>query len=152
MTAELKYQINLMIGDWSGDGHEKTSEIPIRSNLTADEILEAYMKGVVRLGVNLEADVCCGYEDDKLPIEVYRVFEAAGFGVREWPLGWMGKPLSDSARKELEDRVAKDENICLEDGTFAGLYLFTAKIGNPDFRYELVEYKSLCIGGYGLFS
>jgi hypothetical protein len=152
MDSELKHRINLLIGDWSGDGHEKTSEIPIQSNMAADEIREAYLKGAIALGVNLEEEVCCDYEDDYLPIEIYRIFESAGFGVSEWSLGWMGKPLSDRDRKKIEDCIAKDDNICLEDGTFAGLYLFTAKIGNPDFRYEVAERKDLCIGGYGLFS
>jgi hypothetical protein len=70
--------------------------------MAADEIREAYLKGAVALGVNLEEEVCCDYEDDYLPIEIYRIFESAGFGVSEWSLGWMGKPLSDRDRKNRE--------------------------------------------------
>ena len=34
--------INLVIGDWSGDGHDKRQTITIESNLTLAEITNAY--------------------------------------------------------------------------------------------------------------
>lgn len=35
MTEELPHIINLVVGDWSGDGHNKTEQSTIKCNIMA---------------------------------------------------------------------------------------------------------------------
>lgn len=128
----MTHKISLVLGDWSDDGHGKTDIVTIESNFTPAKIKKAYKKGTELVGVDLTEDVCSEYEEHQMTPEHYEVFKASGV------LG----DLSD----ESWDRY-------LDSDTFAELYLWVAKQGNPEFEYKIVPNSSasINIGGYGLF-
>ena len=66
----ITLNINLVIGDWSHDGHGMCETVPAKVNLSIEEIEEAYLKGSEILGFNLIEDFCRNYEDNKVPIDI----------------------------------------------------------------------------------
>ena len=124
----LKYIVNLIVGDWSLDGHNQTSSVTIESNLSKSEIKEAYKAGTAIVGFDLSSKVCIEYEDYKISEEHLSKLEKCGITV------------------ELDDGDLNAE-------TFALIYLDIAKLGNPDSEFVIVSSKAaINIGGYGLFS
>jgi hypothetical protein len=55
-----------VLGDWSGDGHEKTSTFVYDSNKPLDELEAAYHKASSILGFDLINDVARDYEDSRI--------------------------------------------------------------------------------------
>jgi hypothetical protein len=128
-------RIKLVIGDWSCDGHEKSDDYYIESNLSKKEIEKAYKKGTKLLGFDFSEEIAECYEDSTLPKDKWEKFKE---------LGYTGG--FDSEDQADENGV----NIWLEE--FLDLYLFIIQLGNPDFKYELVEEEdTIHIGGYGLY-
>ena len=119
---------NLVIGDWSDDGHGKTATITIKSNLTSKGIEKAFKVGAKKIGVDITS-LCEDYEDYGLPDEAIAKLKKAGY-------------------------EGDEEEGFLEAGyeSFAAIYLFTVKIGDPSFEYKEVDGKNINIGGYGLLS
>lgn len=62
----MKNTFKWTLGDWSGDGHNQTSDVVFRTNNTADEIREAYWDSCVETGIAL-------HRDDMLNHPSYRV-------------------------------------------------------------------------------
>lgn len=125
--------IELVIGDWSGDGHNITNSIVIKTNLTQQEMIEAYQLGVQKIGFDLIEDVCADYEDNKISEDVYEKLVASGY-------------------KFDDDCVVPSMIEPLELGgsdDYADIYLHFVKIGNPQFVFSYGS--SIKIGGYGLF-
>ena len=115
--------INLVIGDWSHDGHEKTETVTVSSNLTIKEIEKAFKIGVNKLGFDITK--CCeDYEDHVLPKKANDALKKAGF------------------------KGVDEEGYFYE--TFADIYLFTVKQGDDSFKYKIVTNQTINIGGYGL--
>lgn len=48
-----KYIVELIVGDWSNDGHGQTDVTVIESNLTPSEVKAAYSLGVDKCGYGL---------------------------------------------------------------------------------------------------
>jgi hypothetical protein len=119
--------LGLVVGDWSNDGHNMTCTIFIKTNLKESKITEAYDVGWKKLGVDFISEVAFEYEDNNLPREVCEKLRSNGFDL-------------DSIDVEF-----------LEPKSYAEIYLFIAKMGNPKFQYEIIEFDSMPIGGYGLF-
>ncbi len=122
------YKLNLVIGDWSDDGHGKTATVTIDSNMMSREVWDAYRAGARLIGVDLCKDVASDYQESQLGSGVASKFVAAGFADYEL---------------DSEDYMGSDQ--------FADMFLFTVKKGNPDFSYTRCENEDLHIGGYGLF-
>ena len=57
------FTINLIVGDWSGDGHTVTETVTISSNCSVDSIRLAYKEGSEILGFDLSETVCREFED-----------------------------------------------------------------------------------------
>lgn len=121
--------ITLTCGDWSADGHGRTSSDTIRTNLTQKEIVKAYEKGAKIIGVDLSEDLCTDYEDNAFPGKARQAYADHGMGFSEYG----------------------GDSTCLDSYLFTKLYLFTAQVGNPEFKYEVVDSDEITIGGYGLF-
>lgn len=123
---EYQFDIELVLGDWSDDGHGKTLSTWFKTNLDQEQIEQAYQLGVIKIGVSICDDIAKEYQDSQISEEDAQKFVDAGFTY--YPLG---------------------PNLIQEQ--FLELYLFTVKTGNPEFRYYEQKSKSINIGGYGLF-
>ena len=57
MSSDLKYRLNLIVGDWSHDGHGMTDSVGIRCNRTIAEVQKAYDAAVKLTGMDLSEEV-----------------------------------------------------------------------------------------------
>jgi hypothetical protein len=141
---EERHTISLTLGDWSRDGHNQTDQIIIKSNRTTEQIKKAYKKGVKLVGFDFSEEVASEYEDNRIREEELEKLRTAGY------------------TQELDDEYTKDElgefadlagTAALSSDTFAEIYLWIAKRGDPSFEYEVaVDHTcNINIGGYGLF-
>jgi hypothetical protein len=139
MTKTLKHNVRLVLGDWSGDGHEKTSVQFFASNLRGSEIQKAYNAGTKIVGFDLSENVARKYGDNSISIENVNKLKELGCKVFDNP-------------NEYEFDEKKGYSIWTT--SFTDIYLFICKLGNPEFEYEFVfdPTDSINIGGYGLFN
>ena len=157
--------IRLIIGDWSDDGHGKTSTELISCNRTADELAAAFIIGCEKVGVKPHSwgeasfnDVARG--DDSLPVELVKYFDLKDYlqdnGYREGyhTTGWSESEeiLLPAWKKESLEYIArigeKEYGI-----PYLVLWLAVAIEGDPGIKAVSVNDKipELTIGGYGLF-
>jgi hypothetical protein len=133
-------RIELIIGDWSGDGHERTDKFIIDSNLNKNEIVEAYERGVDIIGFDLSTDVCDDYEDHYMPLDKYATLTRLGF---IYPREYDGDAIN-----------IEGDAVYMHSELFAYIYLFFVKKGNDQFDFSMIKFtteNSIPIGGYGLF-
>ena len=121
--------LQLVMGDYGGDGHSQTRTSLIKTNLNNYEIKEAYYNGVKLIGVDLINAIASEYEERDVLPEYREAYLSAGYSEEDYSL--------------LER---------LDYNSFCTLYLFTVQKGNPEFKYEHVNVRNIYIGGYGLFS
>jgi hypothetical protein len=131
----MQHTITLVVGDWSFDGHNRTHNFAIKSNLDVDAVSAAFEMGEEKLGVKFQETVAAEFEDNVLPRDVIEKLENHGF------------VLADVVG-DCED----EEQVTIDSDVYVDIWLFIAKLGNPDFRYELTSHPSINVGGYGLFT
>jgi len=135
----MKHITILVLGDWSHDGHNKSSIVTIRSNLTKSEIEDAYRSGIKKVGMSFAEDIGAEYEEHGATIspEEIELLENAGIDTSciEPPQPW-------------------HEGHRIYEECFVDIYMEIVALGNPDLEWERVghEENHLRIGGYGLFS
>jgi hypothetical protein len=134
----MKNIIILVLGDWSHDGHSKSSIVTVRSNFTKPEIEEAYRKGIKKVGVSFIEEIGADYEDYggcTITEEDCEKLEDAGIDT-----------------SDVDDDYSGSGYRLYEDG-FVNIYLSLVKLGNPNFKWERIsdEENHIRIGGYGLF-
>jgi hypothetical protein len=78
----MQHKIDLILGDWSYDGHSLTKLITIDSNLDKAEIKQAHTTGCKNLQIDFN-HVCCEYRNNRIPITVWNKFTLAGFYFEE---------------------------------------------------------------------
>lgn len=138
--SKLTHVVNLVLGDWSGDGHSKTDFITIRSSLSPVALAKAYNMGCKIVGFDLSNEVASDYEDSRIRGEELKKLRAAGYT----------KELDDEYPENDSGNEEYDGTALLDSDTFAEIYLWVAQKGNPKLQYE-VDRSRLDIGGYGLF-
>lgn len=131
----MKHLTELVLGDWSGDGHNQSITILIESNLNRDEIYKAYEKTAEELDFDLIQEVAFEYEDNIVTTEQALIINSLGIQLD-------GKYLIDLESTEPID-IWKDD--------FVNIFLAMVKRGNPSFEYKRIEGETIEIGGYGLF-
>ena len=125
--------INLVVGDWSHDGHGITDTTLIRSNRNYDDLIKAYKAGCEIVGFELD-NICRSYDDGELPVDNAEMLRDAGFDLNT-----------------LEGYEGVDEAIYITSEDFTIIYLAICQMGDPKFLYEYVTAYPIHIGGYGLF-
>jgi len=139
-NPELPHMINLVMGDWSGDGHSQTATVTIISNIDKKALEKAHKAGAKKTDVNFEDDVAADYEDNTISKDDVDKLSKFGFKIEDY--------------SEDEDPGDDDDDprYCLWTDGYALAWLFVAQIGNPDFKFEVIEDDSpnINIGGYGL--
>ena len=134
-AAVLEHQINLVMGDWSHDGHCMSETVTIRTNLSSDELIDAYEKGSKQVEFDLTGDVAADYEEYSFPDEFIEKLQPFGFKADEF----------------LEQPYV-DDSWAVSGNAFWRIWLFIAKIGDPSLEFEEVDNVDIIIGGYGMFS
>lgn len=143
--SELSHATSLVVGDWSGDGHDKTSMTVIRSNLDSKQIMKAYKKASKKLGFSLIDDVAADYEDRTLSRDQLQALVDNGM-----KLDVLGYEYDIKEATEcLEDKDS--EGIGIYSEAYRDIFLAIVKMGDESFQWEVSHGDSLNIGGYGLF-
>jgi hypothetical protein len=134
--------IELVVGDWSFDGHEKTARFVIDSSLELTDLLKAYKKGCEKVGFDLSKSVADEYEDSIITEKQLNAIK-----------GDIPFPKVITKWYAFEKKYnSKKHEYCISLDVFAALWCHVAKRGNPDFSYRFIENKDVInIGGYGLF-
>lgn len=130
------YQIELTLGDMSGDGHGRSKSFLIQSSLNKKELQDAYEKAVKKTKVDLVNSVAIDYEENTISEKFFKKLQKAGV--------------------KLDDLFFEDEDGDIdyqfsEYEIFAELYLRMAKLIVPEFTYSFIELPRIRLGGYGLF-
>lgn len=133
--GDIMNTIRLSIGDWSRDGHNQSEDVYIETNLTLDELKEAYDRGSEKLGFNLIEDYCAEYQDSTIPIYIADIIEAK---------------LKISLRDEFNSML--DNIRILNTDQWRDIFLRTVWYARPNFEYKIIDPEDwMDIGGYGLF-
>lgn len=143
--SKFEHVTTLVVGDWSGDGHDKKDATVIRANLDSKQIMKAYKKASEKLGFNFIDDVAADYEDRILSRDRLKTLLDNGLDLEV--LG--GDYEIKEAKECLEDEDS--EGVSLWIDSYRDIFLFIVKLGNDSFEWEESHGDSLNIGGYGLF-
>lgn len=131
--------INLVVGDWSGDGHYKTSTTVVSCSLSTSDLEKAFKKGAKKLKFDITS-YCEQFEDNLIPNAEY-------VKMREM------FPALKELEFEDEEDVVEDDQRHIDADIYAALYMYTAQVGEPEMTWTKIEENkaSINIGGYGLF-
>lgn len=131
----MKKTFKLVIGDNSGDGHEKSEDIYVSANA---DLSAAYNKGTELLGFDFCKTCCEKYHDSYVSHE--KIKKLVELGLPDWTLAEDGDP-------ELT------YGYQLDASSFADIYLFICKLGNPSLELTVTsdDVPEIHVGGYGLF-
>lgn len=139
----MTHLYNLVVGDWSLDGHNKRKNFVLMTSLSQEEIERCYEEGTKLLGYDMTKNLCCKYEDVQLTSEAYDAFVAQGYDFH-----------CDS-----KEQATDLYYFSIFDEDFIELYLFVLGkgaeiLGLGDislFKIQEPEHN-FNIGGYGLYS
>lgn len=73
-----EHQFRLAIGDWSGDGHGKSKDFLVSSNVPVERVREAHYKIKDVTGVDIE-NICSEYGEDEIDEETVAILKNMGF-------------------------------------------------------------------------
>lgn len=133
----MKHNIDLVVGDWSSDGHGISSSVPFIANFPLEDVEKFHAQAAKQHGLDF-ATQCEDYEDSCLSEDF---LEAA-------LIAFANHPTALSFFQELvkEDGYVKADEFCF-------VYMYIAELGQPLLKWQHVEGNpSIAIGGYGLFS
>lgn len=133
----MRYVINLVLGDWSNDGHGRTKTYTIDSNLSIDAINSAYKLGFSLIGHDIVKTVADEYQSTSLCDFIVEALYNNGFAFEDIEV-------YDKLNNEFID-------IELDTDLYLKIYLFVVYLGNPEFSPQIIEQNKINIGGYGLF-
>lgn len=143
-AMSLPHIIELVVGDFSGDGHDRKRKQLYRSNLTCTEVERAYKKGCEIVGFELDKESeYRGSESCKLEQEPIQALIANGVDMSAF-LRIQG---FDPNTYKLEHDVY--HHLTIEGYLF--LWLSIAKIGNTTLAWQEFEPNCIDVGGYNLF-
>jgi len=134
MSSEM-HQINLILGDWSDDGHGKTCTKTVRCNLTLEELQKAYEKGSEIVGFSLCDEVATEYQNSDFDAEYAAMLEKHGCNLL-------------SKCESFKGVYHLDRDL------FVRIFMFVCGVGaDSKLEWEFVTTRKLDfhIGGYGLF-
>jgi len=126
--------INLILGDWSHDGHGRASITTIRSNLTKPEMDEAYIVGTKKVGFSFIEEVGVDFDD------------YSGCSIDQEQTDMLEEAGVDTSCIDYSDHRIYEEG-------FVDIYLDIVKLGDDTFEWERVSHEEnhIRIGGYGIF-
>lgn len=143
--------ISFSVGDYGGDGHMMSDTVTVRMNKlpftkstygikftpsTSDKPQDAYSRGCEILGLDNTLDniYCAEYDDSFVPVSIVRA-AYPNFHVD----GGIG--------------YDEDEDMCriFSAESWVRLIMNICRMGDPSFEFEIMEFQTFWVGGYGLF-
>jgi hypothetical protein len=125
--------MELIVGDWSNDGHGHSTSIIVQTNYDPEDITKAYAQSVEKTGIAFD-------EDSEAKIYLFTMHE--------------GNKIPKEAREILSqyfDMRKYGEEIWTSDDYF-DLWFNFVKISLPDLIMDKCRTEwTLIIGGYGIF-
>lgn len=139
MNEELTYKVDIVVGDWSGDGHSRETTISFKTNKSADELKKLGNTIFDSIGVDFYS-LCEAYEDNVIRGEDYTRLRDIGI--------FENLTCEDFSLHKDED----EEYIHVGEYSFSTIYMRILQHLDPTFKFERTEKNdSIQIGGYGLF-
>lgn len=145
------YKFKIPIGDWSGDGHEKTHDYLIKSNKSLQEVRELYFQACEKLGFSLDGNhkltPCNEYHDYLFKLETILSLKEFGVIITEDEVErWTKDFVETEEFCDLILRFIKTQDLNLE------LEIIPSE-NFPMFQFYEHDDKKRHIGffGYGLF-
>jgi hypothetical protein len=123
MARSKKHKWNIDIGDWSNDGHGKCESKLIESNLTHEEAREAFFKAKEKLGKSYPEEICHEYEDHSVTADMLDELKGHGFEFEGCD----------------EDGEGDERVVYPYTEGMLQLTLWFIKVGNPDFKYKIIN-------------
>lgn len=139
------HDVRMIVGDWSGDGHEKTENFSIVSNRSQQEIVAAHDKTIKSLKYDPLSDLD-EYEVQFLSKKSINCF--VELGVTWESIGWDVPSPALGRSSDVIDQSINDD-IGTED--VVALYMVLAAVSDPDLRYANRKSDYIHVGGYGIF-
>lgn len=135
--------VRLIVGDYSLDGHEKTEQFYIKSNISNLEITECYNEACKKVGFDLIRNYCYNYGDAGLPKKIVEKLLDTFPEIKRY----------FDENDEIDDYYEEDFSLTCYPELWVNLYLLMVKNVNPNFEYEflLETVDDIVIGGYALF-
>jgi hypothetical protein len=134
------HTIEMVIGDWSNDGHGMMDKYYINSSANHLELEKAYKVGVHIVGFDFSEVVCRNYEDSRIKDKHLEKLIEHGF------------------KGELAECLEENNGYFDEDRDYVELYMFVVELGFKKYYQSELNWKfvmnntpSINVGGYGLF-
>ena len=128
--------IEFVIGDWSGDGHDKTDTFVYKTNRTMDALIDAFKKGSKLIGLpkstnrwhdGIRFAFCEEYEDNRIPEEVVIKLREHGIDIKDHAEGFCGYD---------EDESENDSDWMIDSKGFCELWLRIAQYADSSIVYK----------------
>ena len=129
--------INILVGDWSADGHGKTETETYTSNYAADDIEQFYSEAVEKLGFDI-TKYFDSYEDDTIEQSIL-----------DPVIDRLYEPLSKTALLVAATWDEDDTVYHLDPSIMIEIWTAMASFAGADL--VKVTIQDIRIGGYGLF-
>lgn len=166
--SEKFNRIDLIIGDSSGDGHDKRETVTILSNRNVARINAAYVSGLNAGFPDLCDGAVAEYEENLLTpeftlqfvIALYKTDDTFSVHDKHAIVSILVDGTDFDTNPDVLDtlngivgyEIAESTCTWLSPRNFAILYMAICKAGDPDLVLALDdEHETICIGGYGLF-
>jgi hypothetical protein len=151
--------ITLTLGDPSGDGHERTESVVIKSTHTYEQINAAYDAAVRLVGVDIMENVANEYEEPYMSKDIEAkllAYEPVFFdGLKLSRVGYYTERAYDIEQRAMVERAGQHVGcLTLDVDSFVQIFLKMVRIGNPQIVVAVVNQNvipNIDIGGYGLF-
>ncbi len=130
------YTINIVVGDWSDDGHGKTETFVFECSHSPEDVQTAHTKGITAEQHKVIDTIAEEYEDQTLTEDHIRVLEEIGF---------------DVAHMEFRNADSEFDEPYITNDEFVNLYWHIVKRGNTEITHSHKIAASITIGGYGFF-
>jgi hypothetical protein len=139
MSSEtVNFTYTFVVGDWSGDGHDKTEKYTVKTSHPLNTIIEAVTTQIRLTCPELLTEpsstnafplnLCHNYEDSTVSVDVV---ERLGVSTCEYDVD--------------------DNGVWFRPETWLMFMFDVAKVQLPDLVWEDVTFPTVMIGGYGLF-
>lgn len=139
-------RMNLVVGDWSDDGHGKSDTVAFEVNKTVDEVRKAYIDSVNKYGVAFHCTMDCG----DTPTKTTDCEIAVDYGDYEFK-GCARERLKDvwgTMPKEVQDELIASEYYLYNLELYTDIWWWFVGLSLDGLKVERVEDETPNINGF----
>ncbi len=129
------HTINIVVGDWSGDGHGKTKTYIFECSHSPKDVQVAYESGATREQHRIINTIATHYDDNVLTENHIATLKELEY---------------DFEMLECFGEFSDDAKY-LNTDEYVDIYWHIVKRGNPEITYNEIKGRNITIGGYGFF-